>query len=312
MAAWYSSRSCSCRARRRAPPAPGGGRRRSSRPAERTSRCRFSICAEALAAPGSAPARAPPPRAPGRTRSRSTRRRRGDPAPPRRGPPTRAFTRSSTDDGTWMSSITFVVTQVPSGCCAMNCPSRRPRMISKAKKGLPSDFSAIWRPSSSARRSERKASFSSLAEVLRAQPRQRPLLRVLQPRESGRPLLGHARPHRPDQQDPVLRHRQRQRREQRPAVLRREVEVVDQDDRGPLGRQRPRRVDEDRLERVLRERLRALRRRLALAGARRRPGSGSASAVRYSSSVSSSPSAPNCSRYAVENAPAAVAAPPGG
>ena len=96
------------------------------------------------------------------------RRRRAGPAPPRRGPRPARCTRSSTEDGTWMSWMTFVVTQVPSGCCAMNCPSRRPRMISKAKNGLPSDFSAIWQPSSSARRSRLEGVLEELREVLRA------------------------------------------------------------------------------------------------------------------------------------------------
>ena len=92
---------------------------------------------------------------------------------------------------------------------------------------------------------------------------QRIAARVLQPLQVRRPVLGQPGPRRPDQQDAVPGHRQGQRGEQRPPLLRGEVEVVDQDDRRALRGQGPRGVDEDRLEGVLRERLGARRARLA-------------------------------------------------
>ena len=57
--------------------------------------------------------------------------------------------------------MTFVVAHVPSGFFVRNCPSRRPRRISKTKNGLPSDLTAIFAASSSARCSERRLSRSS-------------------------------------------------------------------------------------------------------------------------------------------------------
>ena len=47
-------------------------------------------------------------------------------------------------EGIAIFSISCVDTQLPSARCVMNCPSLSPRMISKTKKGLPSDFVAIW------------------------------------------------------------------------------------------------------------------------------------------------------------------------
>ena len=160
--------------------------------------------------------------------------------------------------------MTCVVTHVPSGRCVRNCPSRRPRRISKTKNGLPSDFSAIF-AGELLREVLRapEASREQADEVLRPEPRERDARRVLDRGRGSRATSRRARARGPDEQDPVPRHGERERREERAALLGREVEVVDQDDRRPLRRERPRRVDEARLERVLRQRLRARRRRVA-------------------------------------------------
>ena len=148
-------RAASRAAPRRAPPRPGGGRRRTAvRPSARagaTSRRR-----RAAAGPGCGRRAAPRRRATGSNskpaHAATSRRLRSSVARL----PTRAKIRSFTVDGTSISAMTFVVAHVPSGFFARNCPSRRPRRISKTKNGLPSDFVAIFPASSSARCSERR------------------------------------------------------------------------------------------------------------------------------------------------------------
>ena len=239
--------------------------RRSRAPTDRTSRCRFSIWPRRFEHRDRPQPERPPPRAAGRTRSRSRRPRRADRAPPRRGPRRARSPGPAPTTGSGSPRSPACVTQVPSGRCVMNCPSRRPRMISKTKNGLPSDLSAIWTPSSSASCSERKASSSSSWTRSFGPEARRDAAARLRPDASRFAIhsSGSAGPRRPDQEDAVARHRQRERGEQRAPLLRREVQVVDQDDGRPLRGERSRRVHEHRLERVLRERLRARRRRLA-------------------------------------------------
>ena len=177
--------------------------------------------------------------------------------------PTRAKIRSFTVPGTSISAMTFVVAHVPSGFFVRNCPSRRPRRISKTKNGLPSDFVAIFPASSSARCSECEAVAEQEHEVLRAETRQSDARHVLAAVDLRDPRGVDLRTRRPDEQDAVPRDGERQRGEERASLLRREVQVVDQDDRRTLRRERPRRVDEDRLQRDLRQRLRARRRDVA-------------------------------------------------
>jgi hypothetical protein len=108
-----------------------------------------------------------------------------------------------------------------------------------------------------------KGVHEQLREILGAEPREREARRVGQPLETGGPLPRHAPPHRPDQEHAVAGHGHGQCGEEGEPLGRGEVQVVDQEDRGALFRQRARRLDEDRLQRVLVERLLSVRCRLA-------------------------------------------------
>jgi len=130
-----------------------------------------------------------------------------------------------------------VVIHEPSGRCRRRWSSRRPRRI----QGLQQEA----------------------FEVLGAQSGERETRCVRTAFELGPPGLREARPQRTDEQHAVSGHGQGEGGEEREAFLRREVQIVDQDHRRTLRRQGPRRVDEHGVERLLGERLRAGRRRLA-------------------------------------------------
>ena len=221
------------------------------------------------------------PRAPDRTRTRSRRRRRAAPAPPRRGRRCAPGSGPCTEEGIWISSMTCVRHPGAVGSLRDELPLPEPPDDLEDEERVPVGLharSAV--PSSRPAAPSGRRRCRSCARSFGAEPRQRPCVAWSSRVEVRRPVLRRRRARRPHEQDPVPGHRQRQRGEQRPPLLRREVEVLDQDDRRPLRRQRPRRVDEDRLEGVLRERLLALRRRLARGGGPRTPGRGSASRLR--------------------------------
>ena len=88
------------------------------------------------------------------------------------------------------------------------------------------------------------------------------VVHVLEPHDLAGPRCALARARRRDQQHAVAGDRLRERREHVARLGGREVQVVEQQDRGTLGGERAERVDEARAERLRRERLDPLRRRV--------------------------------------------------
>ena len=216
-------------------------------------------------------------RARGRTRSRSTPPRRAG-----RGPrPSRSATRALDEVQDRRRDLDVVdrpacVTQVPScGAASDDCPSRRPRRISKTKNGFPSDFVSDPRSRAPRRaRSERSASLEERGTGPSARGA-RSAMRVVwrEPRRVRRATVSSM----PGRVVPTRRMRcpgtaiasdGKSARPSSGAKWRSSMSTTV----GPLGGERARRVDEARLERVLRQRLGAAAASTRRAGAPRSAG----------------------------------------